>query len=174
MRKLLFVLMLLPSILFSQEVENDKYSISKCIDEMTDKVYYFGSKKILCISEDGEKGFALNVSFKEKAGVVKYGGIYVKSSGIGSCNEKSKLIILFEDGSKQTLTSWNDFNCEGDSFFDLANTMLSKMVKPIKKLMFQDGRSFESYTHEVSEEDKNFFIEIIDAINEKNFKTTDC
>ena len=99
--------------------------------------------------------------------------IIVKSS-LSCVDEGSSFQIIFENDEEINLTSWNDFNCEGDSFFDLANTMLSKMVKPIKKLMFQDGRSFESYTHEVSEEDKNFFIEIIDAINEKNFKTTDC
>ena len=182
MKTLLFTLLLFPVVLFSQTLDEtfstenkNPYKIQKCVDEMTDKVYFFGNETLKAIDKDGgKKGFVVRVSFKEEKGRAVYNGLSVKSVGIGNCVEESKLVVLFEDGSKETLTAWNDFNCKGNSYFDLRRNMISKLNKPINKIMFQEGRSFERYTEEVSTEDKSFFMNVVKALNQTDYEVVSC
>jgi hypothetical protein len=170
MKKLLLISMLFIGInLFAQE--NIKLKYYK--DVMTEKEYVFSNEKILCL-ENPEKGFMLSILYDFKKGKVKYSGIKVFSHSIGSCLEHDKLIFLFEDDSKMELMSWNDFNCEGRSYFDFNGDRLIKLTKRIKAIRFQNGRSYESVTVTLENEiDKTYFIDAQLAIDKQLYEVVD-
>ena len=181
MKTLLFTLLLFPMVMFSQNLDEtfstenkNPYKIQKCVDEMTDKVYFFGNEILTALDESGKRGFVVRPSYKEEKGRAVYNGLTLKSVGIGTCVEESKLVFLFEDGSKETLTAWNKFNCKGNSYFDLRGNMISQLNKSITKIMFQEGRSFERYTHEVSTKDKSFFMNVVKALNQTEYEVVSC
>jgi hypothetical protein len=142
-------------------------------DIMTDKEYIYTKERILCL-EGEKKGFVVKVSFEIKKGVYKYGGITVKSVGIGNCVENNDLIILFENDTKINLKSWNKFNCEGNSYFDINGSELNNLTKRIKAIRFQNGRTFESLTVLLEKEnDKTFFIDVKQAIDKQVYEVVD-
>jgi hypothetical protein len=170
MKKLLLFSILLLGINFYAQ-DNIKLKYYK--DVMTEKEYVFSEEKILCL-ENPEKGFMLSVLYDIKKGKVKYSGIKVISHSIGSCVEHDKLIFLFEDDSKIELTSWNDFNCEGRSYFDFNGDRLNKFTKRVKAIRFQNGRSYESVTVALENEiDKTYFIDAQQAIDKQLYEVVD-
>ena len=136
---------------------------------MTDKEYFFIKKNLLC-SKDSKIGFTISVNLKgvlneNKEKQIVYTGLSVRSAGIGSCVENNSLIFLFEDSTKVTLTSWNDFNCKGNSYFDLRGKEFEKFsTKKIKAIRFQNGRTYETYTYVLMPEQKDYFITIAELI----------
>ena len=79
------------------------------------------------------------------------------------------MIILFKDGSKITLTSWNKFNCDGDAYFSLnAEQRLSLSTLPVKTIRVTNGYTFESIT--VSEGyNKRYLIQAFHCIDNNLF-----
>lgn len=151
-----------------------EYYIEICKDKMTDKEYAFGSKSLLC-SSDGKKGFFLRVDWESKNGEVTYNGLTVKSAGIGTCNENDILYFLFDDDSKVKMTTWNKFNCEGNSYFDLYYKQFDEInSKKMKSIRFTNGRSFDSFTYDLTTAEQNFFIEAKKALVEKKFVPITC
>lgn len=148
----------------AQSVDTTKFHIRHVVDRMTDKDYYIASIGLVC-SPDGKKGFRIKPDFLARRGPVAYNGLSVISVGIGNCVENCELIFLFEDGTKVNSTSWNKFNCDGNSYFDYNKTLLDKMAKPLKAVRFTNGNGFESYTHSVEAKNKNYFIEVKNAID---------
>jgi|LauGreDrversion4_2_1035121.scaffolds.fasta_scaffold146738_2 hypothetical protein len=183
MRKtILVLLMVLPNLINAQQKsdttkENKKdipFYIETCIDKMTDKSYAFGSKSLLC-SEDGKKGFIVRITLNNKDGEVSYNGLNVKSVGIGSCVENSTLIILFEDDTKVQVGAWNKFNCEGNNYMDWQGKSFDKITeKKVKALRFQNGRTMDSYTYNVPEKERAFFLEVASALSEKRIVAGSC
>jgi len=157
--------------------ENKKslpYYIQVCKDVMTDKELVWGSKIILC-SEDGKKGFSIRVSFEKKKDEVKYQGLTVISAGIGNCMEKDELIFLFEDDSKYSLKSWQDFNCAGKSYFDLYGKFFDEFnSKKIKAIRLTNGRSYESYTYKPTSTEASYFIEVKQALDNNKIVNVKC
>jgi hypothetical protein len=142
-------------------------------DIMTDKEYIYTNEKVLCF-EGEKKGFIVNPRFEFKKGIFSYHGITVKSVGIGSCVENDDLIILFEDNTKVSLKSWNNFNCDSSSYFDLNANQLNNLTKRIKAIRFQNGRTFESLTFILEKEtDKTFFIDVKQAIDKQVYVVVD-
>jgi hypothetical protein len=179
MRFILSVLFFIPLIAFTQgrtieEKKNMPFYIETCVDKMTDKAYAFSSKGLMC-SEDGDKGFFITADFQFKNGKVIYNGLSLKSAKIGNCVEKSNLIFLFEDDTKFQLTAWNDFNCDGKSWFDYGGRSFDKLVhKKIKAIRFQNGRTFDSYTYPLTDSDKLYFLEVGTAVAEQRIEQTSC
>jgi len=170
---LLFVLLLSIKAM-SQNKTDTSYYIQACQDKMTDKKYAFGSKSLLC-TENGKKGFKISISWQNKNDEITYSGFTVTSAGIGTCNENDELILLFEDDSKLKFTSWNKFNCEGNSYFDLYGKSLDEISsKKVKTIRFINGRTFDSYTYEVPERNQAYFIQAKYALENKIIKNTSC
>ena len=163
-RLLLVALLTLSTLGFGQNNLNLLYSK----DVMTDKEYISSSKTLLC-SDDGKKGFFIEVLFNIKNGVVSYSTFYTKSSGVGGCMENDELIFLFEDDTKLVVKSWQKFNCKGTSYFDLYGKLITNLNKKIKAIRLTNGRSFESFTYLLKTEDeKNYFIYINELlVNQK-------
>lgn len=149
------------------QVDTTKFYIRHSKDEMTDQSHYYASYRLICVSEDNTKAFGVWPTFDVKKGKLAYTGLIVKSAGIGNCVEKGDLIFLFEDGSKVNLKAWSDFDCEGVSYFDLYGKGLPQLTKRLKAIRFTNGGTYDSYTHQVPEENRNYFIEVQQALNEK-------
>ncbi len=158
MKKLLLNLVLLVSLsVFSQSA--NPFIIEHCKDKMTDKEYYFAEKKIICANPEKTKGFTVIPNFKADNGEMVNNGFMCKNVNIGSCDENDSLIILFEDETKITLTSWNKFNCDGNAYFNFTNSQLKDLsTKKVNIVRFSNGRSYESLTVELKEEQKDYFI----------------
>jgi hypothetical protein len=181
MKNTLLLLLICPIISFAQKsdttAEKKKllpYYIETCTDKMTDKSYAFGSKSLLC-SEDGKKGFIVSISLNFKDGEVTYRGLNVTSAGIGSCVEKSTLIFLFEDDTKVQVAAWNDFNCEGKNYMDWQGKSFDKItIKKVKALRFQNGRTYDSFTYNLTDKEQSYFLEVASALSEKRFVAGSC
>jgi hypothetical protein len=146
----------------SKVITND-LEILHAINKMTNEEYYIILDQLSF--QSGDKRLIIRPSLDEKG---LYSGINVSFKNIGNCNENNKLIFLFEDNSKLTLESFNKFNCEDFAYFDLYSKELNKLQKNIISIMFQNGRSYESITVDLSPEDKDYFIRVKKAIDEKN------
>jgi len=152
MKKLIFIV----ATLFATQMQS-QVSILRHQDEMTDKVYYLPSEGIVIKSESGESGFRVRLSIKEKNGTLSQDGLMIKAVNIGGCYENNKLTMLFENGEKFTIVSWNKFNCDGDVYFEISNKNweLLKSQK-LMKMRFENGRTYDSLTGEV--DDQEHFI----------------
>jgi hypothetical protein len=158
MKKLLLNLVLLVSLsAFSQTPT--AFVIEHCKDKMTDKEYYFAQRKLICANPEKTKGFTVIPNFKADNGQMVNNGFMCKNVNIGSCDENDTLIILFEDETKITLTSWNKFNCEGNAYFDFTDSQLKDLsTKKVSTIRFSNGRSYESLTVVLKEDQKDYFI----------------
>jgi hypothetical protein len=158
MKKLLLTLVVLISMsAFSQSTT--PFVIEHCIDKMTDQEYYFAQKKLICANADKTKGFTITPNFKAKGGAYENNGFMCKNVNIGNCDENDSLIILFEDDTKITIASWNKFNCEGNAYFSLTDVEINELsVKKVKSIRFSNGRSYETLTVALKEDQKNYFI----------------
>lgn len=169
MKKTIIGLMLATITSFSF-AQKDSVYVAKIVDDMEDKSYYVPSRKMICASDDKKTGFALSAFLTYKNDEINVNELKVKTVNIGSCDEKDELIILFEDDSKIKLISWNDFNCKGDAWFNLSKSDRESLSKlKIKKIKVQNGRTFESFTKELTE-DSDYFIQLFYATNNKKIK----
>jgi hypothetical protein len=146
----------------------DSITVSK--DDISGDYYAMAPRDLLCVSESRDKGFKVWMSVDYVKNKIKYRGLIFKSFGIGSCFENDNIIIVFEDGTKYTCNSWSNFNCDGDSYFDLYGKDINLLNKKIKAIRLTNGRSSESYTHYITGDDANAFIVNIDAILNNKIK----
>jgi hypothetical protein len=69
---------------------------------------------------------------------------------------------------------WNDFNCDGQGWFKISESDKELLAtKKVLKIRIQNGRTYESYTHDVETKNQDYFIQLFFAINNnkiKNFK----
>jgi hypothetical protein len=164
---ILFSIVVLSAFKFQAQQQIYRYK-----DDMTDKVYYFASEGLVVKSEDGKQGFRLELDVKmNEDNVLASNGLSLKVANIGNCNEKDLLIMLFENGEKISLNSWNKFNCDGDSWFylneDYTNTYTDLLKsQKLVKIRFENGYSHESLTREINGNYQNYFIELYKLIAE--------
>ena len=158
MKKLLLNLVLLTSLsAFSQATT--PFVSEHCTDKMTDKEYYFAQKKLICANPEKTKGFTIIPNFKAGSGEMINNGFICQNVNIGSCDENDSLIILFEDETKITLTSWNKFNCEGNAYFDFTDSELENLsTKKVNTIRFSNGYSYENLTITLKQDQKDYFI----------------
>lgn len=171
MRKFSFLLMLI--VASRVTAQKDSVYIAEQKDEMTDKVYYFPSRQIICANpEDKKQGFAVSFFLdKSKKGVVETAELKTKVVGVGSCHEKDEIIFLLDGEVKVKGTMWNDFNCDGKAWFKIAQSDKELLAKnKVLKIRVQNGRSFESYTHVVEPENQDYFIQLFYAIEKQKIK----
>jgi hypothetical protein len=156
--------MALPFLSLSQQC------IVKDCDDMTDKCTYYPRHNMILANDEKTKGFTLDARIVEKAGQLSVADIMVLSVNIGSCNENDKLILMLSDSTKLSLTSWNKFNCEGNAWFSLRESDINRLgSNKIIKAYFQNGRSYDSFTKEITGEDQNYFVKLIADCRENKF-----
>ena len=136
------------------------------VDELEDKTYHMPSSDLIVANSAKTEGAKISFHLTEKG---DFSFLTANLVGLGNCYEDNKMIILFKDGSKITLTSWNKFNCDGDAYFSLnAQERLSLSTLPIKTIRITNGYTYESIT--VSEGyNKRYFIQAFYCIDNKLF-----
>ena len=145
----------------------DSVYIIKSVDDMTDKVYHFPTFKIPLINKSSSQGLGISVFIDEKEydNSIFIKDLDVKSINVGGCVEDAEIIFLFEDGTKINFFSWNKFNCDGNSWFEINETNAEILAtKELTKVKFINGRGFDSFTMEVPKNRKRYFIQIYDAV----------
>lgn len=136
--------------------------INKKCDDMTEKCLYYPSERVVTNNSSNTQGVFLQPLITEKSGKLEVENIICTSVRIGNCNENDNLILMFEDSTKINLRSWNDFNCEGKSYFSINTSNREKLAsKKVIKLYFQNGRSYDSFTSEIKEDQQEYFVKII-------------
>ena len=152
----------------------DSVYILKSIDDMTDKTYYFPTFKIPLINKTENQGLGISAFIDEKEydNSIYIKDLDVKSINVGGCVEKSEIIFLFEDGSKINLISWNKFNCNGNSWFEIGDSDAEVLAtKELRKVKFINGRSYDSFTLEVPANRRRYFIQLYDAVKNNRVVT---
>ena len=153
--------------------QKDSVYVVEQKDEMTDKVYYYPSRQLLCQNPDNKsQGFAASFFIgKSKKDAVEMNELKMKVIGVGSCHEKDEVIFLMEDETKIKATMWNEFNCDGKVWCKVSDSDKEILaVKKIIKIRVQNGRTFESYTHTLNDNDKDYFIQLFFAVNNQIIK----
>jgi len=139
-------------------------TIEKSVDEMTDKVSYYVSERFIAANKELTKGCAIDMVVDSKNGVKHSSLLSVQMVGLEKCNENNTLIVLFENGEKFTLKSWNKFNCKGYAYFTFSKSDIEMLSSnPISKVRITNGSSYKSYTAEI--EYKNYFIDFYKLLN---------
>lgn len=152
----------------------DSVYILKSVDDMTDKTYYFPTFKIPLINKTENQGLGISAFIDEKEydNSIYIKDLDVKSINVGGCVEKSEIIFLFEDGSKINLISWNKFNCDGNSWFEIGDSDAEVLAtKELRKVKFINGRSYDSFTLEVPANRRRYFIQLYDAVKNNRVVT---
>lgn len=163
---ILSLLTFLTLTVFSQSKDSVFVEMEK--DQMSGKTYIYPSRNFVVANENSTTGFKVDVFFKDDGTISSIGTIMV---GLGGCNENDEIIILFENGEKITKKSWNKFNCDGDSYFKVTESELNMLRKyPLSKIRLTNGRTYQSYTGDVKEKDKRYFIQLMYAIDNKLVK----
>jgi hypothetical protein len=139
-------------------------TINETKDDMTDKVSYSISEGLICANIEQSIGFRIDPVIQVKKDNKVVENLIITMVGLENCNENNTLIILFENGDKITLTSWNKFNCKGTSYFSLIPSTIEKLKEnEISKIRLTNGKSYKSFTSELTY--KNYFIELFSILN---------
>jgi hypothetical protein len=172
MKTIIFTLLMIPVSVTAQEYTfddlPDSVVILKMTDDMTDKVYMFASKKIK--AKEAGRSFELSVSFTEDLSVRAI--TVTEIERIGNCTENGSLLMLFENGEKITLSMYNGFNCKGMAFFSPSKKQMQTIKSiPLSKVRFTDGRSGQTCTHELTEDERTYFISLLRQAESKTSYT---
>jgi hypothetical protein len=144
---------------------SDDVFVYYTVDEMTDKTYYFPSKKMLCLDEVNDIGFSITLFVEaESPSSICVSDINLVTAGFG-CVENVEVIFLFEDGSKAKAASWNKFNCDGDCYLKPSKEVKASLSsKRISKIRVTNTYNYKTYTCDVSEDMKDYFIKLLGAV----------
>ena len=123
-------------------------------------VHQLTGKELICMNKKNTKGFILLINIENQFRTCDNSIIQVGSINLGSCTEKSELILTFKDGTGLSICSQNRFNCSGLSTFILCPYALEKLsTVGVKKIKYKNRYSHRSYSKKM--EDPDFFIDLI-------------
>ena len=147
-----------------KRIEDSVYLVKET-DEMSGKTYVYGKRRVIVANEAGEGGVGVGADIRDN---MSFGFISVTMVGIGSCNENDEIIILFENGERITKKSWLEFNCDGDAYFYMNEKEIQLLrTQPMSKIRMTNGWTYDSYTGDVKEKDKRYFIQLFYALDNK-------
>jgi hypothetical protein len=165
--KYLIMVTLLASMSFAKD--GNKTKIFRDVDEMTEKVSYSSSGSITL--SEGKKAVSIYAMMWRRSGV-EVRNLGVLFSGFSGCHESNLLIILLEDGFKLNIYSSDKFSCKEYTFFSFSpSDLVALSQSPIKKIMYRNGRTYESLTKKVDASDKNYFINMNKLLEKQEFST---
>tara|TARA_R110000822_G_scaffold179722_2_gene319519 strand:- start:225 stop:737 length:513 start_codon:yes stop_codon:yes gene_type:complete len=135
-------------------------------DELESVTYYMPTSDLVVSNTDKTEGAIIGFHLTYEG---EFSFLTATLIGLGNCNEEDKMIILFEDGSKINLVSWNKFNCEGTAYFNLSAEQKEKLSTiPVKTIRVTNGHSYESVTSSKGY-NKRYFIQAFYSIDNKLF-----
>ena len=162
--KMTLIMCLMAVVSFGQ-TSKDSVSLLKKTDEMSGKTYVYANREFILANDAGKIGFIVGTYIKND---LSFNMIAVTMVGHGSCNENNEIIILFENGEKIIKKSWKKFNCEGETYFDMNEKEIQLLrTEPMAKIRMTNDRTYNSYTGDVKEKDKRYFIQLFYALDNK-------
>ena len=166
MKKILVVLVLMFTVMISN-AQSDNIKIYKIVDDMSDTYFLTPERKCVTSNDKQTIGFVMEAHITNEWEFKMILGTLI---GIGSCNENDELILLFENNEKINMSSWKKFNCKGIAYFNLDTKKYDLLkTQKIVKLKITNGRTYDSFTHEIDVENQDYFIKIIKQIELKQF-----
>ena len=139
--------------------------INKITDEMDKSTMLSASRKMICFEDDKSIGFIISVIIRRDFSI-SY--LMLNALNIGNCDEGGELLFLFEDNTNLRMNSFDEFNCEGRSAYEISEKNINIInSKKIQKIRYTNGRSGESYTNTVKLIDKDYFIRVFKLANNK-------
>lgn len=150
--------------------QKDSVNLIKVIDKMSDQTHIIVSRYMIVANNTKTTGFKLKPFINENYSI---NTIYVKMVNIGGCNKNDEIIILFENNEKIKIKSWNKFNCDGEAYFNLTKSdVILLKSQPILKIRMMNGYTYDSFTGDLDNDDKNYFIDIFQLVDAKLIKET--
>lgn len=147
---------------FAANAQQDSVYIVKQKDDMKGIAYYTPNRAMGIINIETKQSIKIQ-PYLNNDGSIKT--LYVKTSNIGTCNEKNELILLLENEYRVISKSWKSFNCDGESYFNITEKDLQMLrISPVYKIRFTNGRSYESYTDNIPDKNKRYFIQLLKSI----------
>lgn len=171
MKKLIITLTIMMSSLVSFSQALDSVFIYTTADDMTDEVYFFASRKIVCIDEVENIGFSISFFVDQKKdGSLYASDLYVKTVNFG-CIEHLEVIFLFEDATRVTCNSWNKFNCDGEAYCELSEIDKKTLASnKVTKIRVTNKQNMETYTAVLESKKQDYFIQFFKAIDKKDVR----
>ena len=155
---------LMTMVSFGQTQEDSVYLVKET-DAMSGKTYVHENRFFNVANDEGNIGFVVATYIEDD---LSFKTIIVSMFGIGSCNENDEIIILFENGERIIKKSWRKFNCDGGAFFNMNEKEIQLLrTQPMSKIRMTNGRTYDSYTGDVKEKDKRYFIQLFYALDNK-------
>lgn len=159
------------NISYSQTTTNN---LCYNIDEFDDKKTLLGGTTIFYTDGGNLKneGILLQPTF-DSSNKLKLQTLIIQiyDTRITCLDEENTLDIIFEDDSKVKLVSWNKFNCEGTSYFDLSKKNIDDFkTKKLKAIRYTDVRNFNKITvkENLTENNSKFIMNILNEIDAVN------
>lgn len=163
LKVMITLLMCLMTMVSFGQTSKDSVYLVKETDVMSGKTYVYGNRVFIVANDARKIGFRVGTYIKND---LSLGMITVTMVGIGNCNENDEIIILFENGEKITKKSWKEFNCDGEAYFIMNEKEIQLLrTEPISKIRMTNGRTYDSYTGDVKEKDKRYFIQLFYALD---------
>jgi hypothetical protein len=165
MKKMKTLLMVLSMCLLSMISfgQNDNVYLIKEYDQMSGDSLIYINRSIVVANSTNTIGFIIDAYIRND---MTFGFITATMVGIGNCNRNDEIIILFDNNEKIIKKSWNDFNCKGETYFDLNENEINLLkTQTMSKIRMTNGETFDSYTGNVNQSDKKYFIHIFKAID---------
>lgn len=162
MKKLLILLLCTYSFsCFSQE----PLQLIHTKDDMTDKEYWYASRKLIFENKSELKAFGITLSVeKNKEGNLMVDMISAKVVGF-KCMEDVEFIFMFENDEKITKKSFSKFNCDGNALSWLTPSDIEKFsTLKVKKIRITNGRDGMQITGDITEGD--YFMKLISLAKE--------
>lgn len=156
------LMMCLMTMVSFGQTSKDSVYVVKETDAMSGKTYVYGNRTFIVANDAGKIGFRISTHISN----LSLSMITATMVGIGGCNENDEIIILFENGEKITKTSWKKFNCDGETYFNLNEKDIQLLrTQPLSKIRMTNGRTYDSYTGDVKQKDKRYFIQLLYALD---------
>jgi hypothetical protein len=157
MKKIFFLLAIVCSV---NTVAQLKFT-EDCTD-LSGDCYIYPNYSLVVANSAKSKGFKIMPDVRRTTdSTIALNGLIVTLVNIGTCCEKNELIFLFADSTKMTVTSWNDFNCEGNAYYELSSDQANQLLtKEIIKAQMTNGYSYDTFANKLVGDDRKYFMKV--------------
>jgi hypothetical protein len=155
------------ALVASSVVNAQAITIYEDCRDLSGRCLYYVEDELIVTNANESRAFRFHPQVQMKNDKLTCVGIIALMLNIGNCNEHDTLILLLEDGSKITLKSWNDFNCKGNSWYNIGKDDLALLRQhKIVKAQIQNGYSYESLVNDVAPQYQDYFFRFFQSLDE--------
>lgn len=157
MKKMFFLLALASTMTATAQLK-----LTEDCTDLSGECYIYSNTSLVIANSAKSKGFKIMPDIERTSdSTLALNGLLVTLVNIGTCCENNELIFLFADSTKMTLVSWNDWNCEGNAWYDLNADQVNQLnTKQIIKAQIKNGYSFDTFSNTLVGEDRKYFMKV--------------